>query len=220
VVVTLSANSSAASVPAGVTVPEGSSSATFTIITNLVSSLIALDISATYGGVTRSLVLTVTSEPNNLPPVSMDDTYTASANTAMNQAAPGVLSNDTDPEGATFWAVLVDGPSNGILTLNADGSFSYIPTSNYVGSDSFTYMVNDGANSSNVATVAISVVSNSTNLGAGGGGGGGCFISAAAAANDEGPVADLLKRFFDIIFSELDVGNRSVKNVPAYPCRW
>ena len=37
---------------------------------------------------------------------------------------PGVLGNDTDPDGDALSAVLVSGPSNGTLTLNADGSFT------------------------------------------------------------------------------------------------
>jgi VCBS repeat-containing protein len=88
----------------------------------------------------------------------MDDTYSVNANTALNQAAPGLLSNDTDSEGATLTAQLVSAPSHGSLTLNADGSFVYTPVANYVGSDSFTYMANDGTTNSNVATVSITVV--------------------------------------------------------------
>src|SRR5207245_1445136 len=64
---------------------------------------------------------------------------------------------DSDIDSAAITAVLVAGPSHGTLTLNANGSFSYTPASNYNGSDSFTYKANDGSLDSNVATVAITV---------------------------------------------------------------
>jgi hypothetical protein len=61
VVVTLaSSNTSAASVPANVTVPSGSGSATFTVTTRAVASSTAVTISATSGGTTRTATLTVT----------------------------------------------------------------------------------------------------------------------------------------------------------------
>jgi Big-like domain-containing protein len=43
------------------------------------------------------------------------------------------------------------------LTLDADGAFSYTPNSNFAGSDSFTYLANDGVVDSNITTVAITV---------------------------------------------------------------
>ena len=65
--------------------------------------------------------------------------------TALVIAAPGVLANDSDVEGDALTAVLVSGPANGTLALNADGSFTYTPAANYNGADSFTYKANDGA---------------------------------------------------------------------------
>ena len=65
----------------------------------------------------------------------------------------GVLDNDTDVDGDTLTAVLVAGPTNGTVTLNADGSFTYTPTGNFTGTDTFTYNANDGALDSNTATV-------------------------------------------------------------------
>jgi len=48
--------------------------------------------------------------------------------------------------------------SDGTLTLNADGSFDYIPNLDFTGSDSFTYFANDGtADSAVAATVTINV---------------------------------------------------------------
>src|SRR5262249_49927830 len=72
---------------------------------------------------------------------------------------PGVLGNDSDPDGDALTAVLANGPANGTLTLNADGSFTYTPNAGFAGSDSFTYRANDGAASSSPATVNITVTS-------------------------------------------------------------
>ena len=70
----------------------------------------------------------------------------------------GVLANDTDTiPGTTLTAALVSGPSHGTLTFNSDGSFSYDPTGNFVGVDSFTYQDSVGTLVSNVATVTITV---------------------------------------------------------------
>ncbi len=98
---------------------------------------------------------------NNLPPVAANDTYSTNVNTVLNQVAPGVLSNDTDPQGTVLTAQLVSAPTHGILTLNADGSFTYTPATNYVGSDSFTYNANDGTSNSNIASVNLTVASTS-----------------------------------------------------------
>jgi hypothetical protein len=93
----------------------------------------------------------------NLPPTAANDAYATNEDTALNVAAPGVLSNDTDPDTSTLTAVLVSGPTHGTLTLNDDGSFGYVPTSNYDGPDSFTYSASDGASSSDPATVSLTV---------------------------------------------------------------
>ena len=44
-----------------------------------------------------------------------------------------------------------------LLSLNSDGSFTYTPSGNYNGSDSFVYKVNDGAADSNLATVSLTI---------------------------------------------------------------
>ncbi|HRT09453.1 MAG TPA: Ig-like domain-containing protein, partial [Candidatus Paceibacterota bacterium] len=94
----------------------------------------------------------------NQAPVANPDSYTVLANTPLIVAAPGVLGNDTDPEGRPLRAVLVAGPASGTLTLSTNGGFTYTPNANYTGTDSFTYRANDGISNSAVATVSISVV--------------------------------------------------------------
>jgi uncharacterized repeat protein (TIGR01451 family) len=124
----------------------------------------------------RAGVLTINSDAPDAPhtvdltgvgnraPVAADDpdldpAYTVDENTTLTVSAPGVLDNDSDPDGDDLTTVLVAGPTNGALTLNADGSFTYTPGSGYSGPDSFTYRASDGRGGvSDVATVTIAVV--------------------------------------------------------------
>jgi VCBS repeat-containing protein len=72
------------------------------------------------------------------------------------------LANDTDPHGLTLSAVLVSGPSNGTLTLNSNGSFTYTPKTHWAGTDSFQYYATDGQQNSNTATVTLTVINTGT----------------------------------------------------------
>jgi hypothetical protein len=91
------------------------------------------------------------------PPHAVNDSYSVFAGNTLTVAAPGVLANDTDPDGDPLTAVLVSGTTHGTLNLNANGSFSYTPNAGFVGSDSFTYQANDGYLNSNTATVTITI---------------------------------------------------------------
>jgi VCBS repeat-containing protein len=93
----------------------------------------------------------------NTPPVANNDSYTVAEDDELTVAAPGVLGNDTDAQEDTLTAILVTGTAHGTVTLNPDGSFTYVPANNYNGPDSFTYKANDGEFDSNVATVNITV---------------------------------------------------------------
>jgi VCBS repeat-containing protein len=84
--------------------------------------------------------------------------YRVNEDTSLTVSGSGVLGNDYDADGDTLSAIMVTGPSNSsAFTLNPDGSFSYTPSANFSGTDSFTYRVSDGTNQSNVATVYIQV---------------------------------------------------------------
>src|SRR3989475_6938984 len=76
---------------------------------------------------------------------------------SLNVAASGVLSSYSDVDGDSLSAVLVSEPTHGRLTLNGNGSFSYVPAANYNGTDSFTYKANDGQADSGIATVTITI---------------------------------------------------------------
>jgi Big-like domain-containing protein/coenzyme PQQ synthesis protein D (PqqD) len=90
-------------------------------------------------------------------PVADDDSYTTRAGASLTVAAPGVLANDVSPSGSPLTAILVSGPAHGALSLNSHGSFTYTPVSGFSGTDSFTYRASDGTQTSNTATVTLTV---------------------------------------------------------------
>jgi large repetitive protein len=108
-------------------------------------------------GNVATVTLTVTPEGTTLPIEAGSDAYSVDAGETLTVDAPGILANDIDAEGDPLTAVLVMGPANGTLVLNADGSFSYVPNEGFSGADSFTYQASDGSNLSNIATVSIDV---------------------------------------------------------------
>jgi hypothetical protein len=94
--------------------------------------------------------------PNEDPSTS-DDSYSTDEDSKLLIKAPGVLGNDADPNNDSLIALTKSGPFHGNLTLNDDGSFTYIPNTNYTGHDNFTYEVSDGKGGSDTGTVQIMV---------------------------------------------------------------
>jgi gliding motility-associated-like protein len=93
----------------------------------------------------------------NTYPIAVDDEITLSENVP---ATGNVLTNDSDPEGDALTASLVTAPVNGTVVLNADGSVTYTPNSNYNGLDSLVYQVCDNGEPSlcDTATVRLTVI--------------------------------------------------------------
>ena len=70
-----------------------------------------------------------------------------------------MLSNDVDIEGEGLSAAIVTTTSHGALQLADDGSFTYLPDTEFTGVDSFTYSAVDaGGLASSPATVTIDVL--------------------------------------------------------------
>lgn len=89
----------------------------------------------------------------NSAPVAVD----FSMETYKNIPNDGILSV-TDPEGDAMTYQLVKAPSRGEAVLHEDGTFTYTPSKNKVGEDSFTYTATDEAgNVSNVATATVDI---------------------------------------------------------------
>ncbi|MFW9884137.1 MAG: Ig-like domain-containing protein, partial [Candidatus Thorarchaeota archaeon] len=113
-----------------------------------------------YDGIDASEFATVTITVNavNDAPIADDDDYSTNEDTPLIVPYPGVLNGDIDVENDPLTTALITGPVHGVLILNSDGSFDYIPDANFFGTDTFTYVASDGALESNVATVTIEVV--------------------------------------------------------------
>ncbi|MFM7073741.1 MAG: Ig-like domain-containing protein [Planctomycetota bacterium] len=94
----------------------------------------------------------------NTPPFANTDSYSVPAGQPLfTTTLNGVLANDNDPNGSPLTAVLVSGPNFGQLTLNPNGSFTYLPNAGYSGSDAFRYRANDGELDSPVTSVSLTI---------------------------------------------------------------
>ena len=111
-------------------------------------------------GVAQSNLATVSmtvTAPVNRAPVAVDDVGVVGSGGSTGESAPGVLGNDSDPDGDQLSAVLVDEPAHGSVTLLPDGGYLYLSTFGFVGVDTFTYRADDGVAQSNLATVSMTV---------------------------------------------------------------
>ena len=114
-------------------------------------------------GAAATQAFRITVANTNDPPVARDDTLITDEDTLLvgNVLHDNGHGEDTDPDlphGDSLGVALVAGVANGTLTLNADGSFNYLPTSGFSGADGFSYLLSDLAGQTDTAVVDISVV--------------------------------------------------------------
>jgi D-Tyr-tRNAtyr deacylase len=130
------------------------------------------------GSDTSTLTISVT--PVNDPPVAVNDTLSGTEDTSLTITSDNLfgadgtgLNNDYDIDSANFSSITITTlATNGTLYLNgtavtlnqvisatdiAANKLTFTPNANFNGAASFNYTVSDGALSSNVATVTISV---------------------------------------------------------------
>ncbi|MGG0738442.1 tandem-95 repeat protein, partial [Niallia taxi] len=94
----------------------------------------------------------------NDAPTAASDSFTTNEEEKLTIGSEkSILANDEDVDNDNLKAILVNGPANGLLVLNADGTFTYTPDKDYSGKDSFTYKATDGKLESAVQTVEIEV---------------------------------------------------------------
>ncbi len=106
----------------------------------------------------------IESDPSNLvtitavnkPLVAGPDFYATNQDTLLSVPAVGVLANDGDEDSpVAFEVARAGGPEHGLLRLNADGSFTYMPQKGFSGIDTFQYRPVAGAPV--IGTVTITV---------------------------------------------------------------
>jgi len=92
------------------------------------------------------------------PPNATNDVNTVDQDVTLNVPTAGVLSNDTDPDfgdvltvsqfvvgGTTYAAGATANIAEGSITINSDGSYSFVPAAGYHGTvPDITYTVSDG----------------------------------------------------------------------------
>ncbi|MDB6110086.1 MAG: hypothetical protein JWR69_1836 [Pedosphaera sp.] len=92
-----------------------------------------------------------------LAPTATNDSGTTLEDAALSVAAPGVLSNDAEPNGFSLTVVSYTQPGHGSVTVNANGGYVYTPAADFNGSDNFTYTLTNGNARAAVATVNLGV---------------------------------------------------------------
>ena len=92
---------------------------------------------------TATVTVTILPTPliGNKPPIAVDDANVTLKNTPVSGT---VATNDFDPDNNTPLSFTkLTSPTNGTVVFNADGTYTYTPTTGFVGSDVFTYKVCD-----------------------------------------------------------------------------
>ncbi|OEZ27087.1 hypothetical protein AO062_29845 [Variovorax boronicumulans] len=104
-----------------------------------------------HGGTTTSTV-TVTVDPMNDAPTVPDYTKTTDEDTPVSGQVVG-----SDVDGDTLTYVKGSDPAHGTVTVNADGTYTYVPGANFHGTDSFTVTVSDGHGGTTTSTVTVTI---------------------------------------------------------------
>ncbi|WP_205371170.1 cadherin-like domain-containing protein [Thermoleptolyngbya sp. PKUAC-SCTB121] len=121
-------------------------------------------------GGTDTSTLSITVTPVNDPPIDDDETLSVAKNTPL---SGNLLDNATDADGDALSVIefTIDGdtyysagdtatiPGIGTLTINTDGTFTFIPVTGYVGPvPPVIYTVMDSSETTDVSTLSITVI--------------------------------------------------------------
>lgn len=123
-----------------------------------ISTTTTVEAYATMSGWRDSLKVSGTITINHAP-IAEGDSLTTTADNSSGTILD-VIVNDTDVDSDTLEISSVGGAGNGTVTQVDNSSVKYIPTTDYCGSDSFTYVVSDTRGGTDTGTVSVSVECN------------------------------------------------------------
>jgi len=100
--------------------------------------------------------VTISVNPINDAPVSSDTSI------ATRENVPLVVTFDAaDIDGDNLTYSILTQPTNGTLSTGNNIDYAYTPNNSFIGTDTFTYVANDGTVNSNTSTVTVTVISGS-----------------------------------------------------------
>jgi Ca2+-binding RTX toxin-like protein len=106
-------------------------------------------------------ILVTVGLPTNNMPIAVDDDFTGDENQDItgNILADNGNGLDSDPDGDTITVVAetITSAQGGTVVLLENGDFIYTPATDFFGSDSFSYTLNDGNGGNSVGSVTITV---------------------------------------------------------------
>ncbi|ACF00099.1 outer membrane adhesin like protein [Rhodopseudomonas palustris TIE-1] len=98
--------------------------------------------------------------PANHAPIATDD----HAEGLKDVVITGRLTASDQDAGASLIYSLDTGPSHGTVFVYTDGSYRYTPTTGFSGTDSFTFLVDDGRGGKDTATLGLTIKSSSSEV--------------------------------------------------------
>jgi VCBS repeat-containing protein len=103
------------------------------------------------GGTTLVVIPVTVTAVNDVPVASAPPATTAEDTPVGGQ----ITASDADGDPLTY--AVTTPPTNGIVTINPDGSYTYTPNANFNGADSFTVTVSDGNGGTALVTIPVTV---------------------------------------------------------------
>jgi VCBS repeat-containing protein len=170
------------------------------------SRTVSFTVTDSVGATSTAVQRTIAVAEANQPPIAINHSYTAVGNTPLGvgtspsgpaaTVSGSLLNGASDPDsGGAISLTGNTSPAHGTVTVNPDGTFTYLPNPGFSGTDSFTYTITDSDDPANpksaTATATITVgpvvwyVDNSKS-GAGNGEAGTPFNTLAAANSAAG----------------------------------
>ncbi|WP_066013000.1 S-layer family protein [Thioclava sp. SK-1] len=142
--------------PSSVTIPAGSNAVTLTLTVtgdDLIEGDESVGLTLSSSSLDDHVIDTaaasashlIVNDDSNTAPVAVNDSYQMLEDTVMTvDTIDGLLANDTDPQGDALSVTQLGTPEHGSIIFDADGSFIYMPDTDFYGTDTIDYTISDG----------------------------------------------------------------------------